>query len=369
MADDTLRVLHVFGRLLRGGAELRTVELAESFGGARVRSDFLVLSGLDGSLDERVRAAGGDVIKCRLDAGFPIRFHRLLRRSRYDVVHSHVHFFSGVILAIAWLAHVPGRVAHFRTAVVNDKRDTVWRRAQLGMCRRLVNLAATDLIAVGEGAMQGAWRPDWRIDPRCRVIYDGIVPRRFQQVVVERPDRPVIINVASVQPLKNQLRLVGILQQCRRELPDVVLQIVGREVGDYGLSIRRAAAERGVSDAVCLLGEVNEPMALVGRASLLVLPSLWEGLPGAVLEACALGIPVLASDLPGTRELARHFPNLSLMPVTADDRAWAGAAVQLIRQGPMPLADVREILSESPFAFDRAREAHYQVWSRLRASA
>src|SRR5512147_139747 len=101
MAEDTLRVLHVFGQLLRGGAELRTVELAESFGGVHVRSDFLVLSGLDGSLDERVRAAGGDVIKCRLDAGFPIRFYRLLRRRRYDVVHSHVHFFSGVTLAIA----------------------------------------------------------------------------------------------------------------------------------------------------------------------------------------------------------------------------------------------------------------------------
>ena len=71
MSVRMLRVLHVFGRLLRGGAELRTVELAESFQGERVQSDFLVLSGLDGPLDERVRAAGGDVIKCRLDAGFP----------------------------------------------------------------------------------------------------------------------------------------------------------------------------------------------------------------------------------------------------------------------------------------------------------
>jgi hypothetical protein len=59
---DALRILHIFGRLERGGAELRTVELAESFTPDRVRSDFLALSGLDGALDDRVRAAGGDVI-------------------------------------------------------------------------------------------------------------------------------------------------------------------------------------------------------------------------------------------------------------------------------------------------------------------
>src|SRR3954467_14241493 len=142
-----LRVLHVFGRLLRGGAELRTVELAESFHGERVQSDFLVLSGLDGPLDERVRAAGGEVIKCRLDAQFPSHLYRLLREQQYDVVHSHVHYFSGVILAIARLAGTPGRIAHFQTTVRNDKRDSVWRSAQLAACRRLLQLFATDVLA------------------------------------------------------------------------------------------------------------------------------------------------------------------------------------------------------------------------------
>jgi glycosyltransferase involved in cell wall biosynthesis len=367
MTDRMLRVLHVFGRLLRGGAELRTIELAESFHGERVRSDFLVLSGLDGPLDGRVRAAGGEVIKCRLDARFPPRLYRLLRERQYDIVHSHVHYFSGVILAIARLAGTPGRIAHFQTTVRNDKRDTVWRRAQLATCRRLIQLSATDLLAVAEGAMHGAWSPQWQSDPRCRVVYIGIPAERLR-VKVNMPDAPVITNVASIQPLKNQLRLIGVLQRCVRDVPNLSLRLVGRELGDYGQKVRRAAADAGLSDRVELVGEVDDAIPWMARSTLMILPSLWEGLPGAALEACALGIPVLAADLPGTRELARHFPNLSLLSLAEDDDAWAAAAVRLIR-GARPTVQAQERFAASPFTLARTRETHYEIWSRVRASA
>ncbi|MBA3885225.1 MAG: glycosyltransferase [Acidobacteria bacterium] len=369
MADDVLRVLHVLGRMVRGGAELRTVELAESFGGERVRSDFLVLSGLDGPLDARVRAAGGAVIKCPLGPLFLLRLYRFLRAEQYDVVHSHVHYFSGVILATARLAGTRGRVAHFRTAVVNDKPDSMLRRAQLGVCRRLLRYAATDLLAVGEGAMHGAWSPRWRADSRCRVVYHGIPPERLQRVRVRPPDTPVIITVASVQPLKNQLRLVGVLGRCLRDLPDLELRLVGREVGDYGLRIRQAAARLGLANRVRFVGEVDDPLPWMAGSSLMILPSLWEGLPGAALEACALGIPVLAADLPGTRELAAHFPNLSILSLDQDDDVWAEAAVRLIRAGARPPDDAQACFAHSPFTASRAREFHYAIWSRTRATA
>jgi glycosyltransferase involved in cell wall biosynthesis len=367
--EPVLRVLHVFGRMDRGGAELRTVELAESFGGERVRSDFAVLTGLDGALDDRVRAAGGDVVKCPLGARFPAAFYRLVRRGRYDVVHSHVHFFSGVILAIARLAGTPKRIAHFRTAIVNDKRDGPGRRVQLALCRRLVDLAATDILAVGEGAMHGAWRADWQSDPRCRVVYNGLAPDRVRLAPrrAHASSPPTIVNVASVQPLKNQLRLVGIMRRCARELPGVRLLLIGREVGDYGGKVRRAVADAGLSQCVELLGEVADPAPLVAGANLMVAPSLWEGLSGAVLEACALGVPVLASDLPGNRELARHFPHVTVMDLDEDDEAWAAAIVRIAGSDQRCDLDPAACLANSPFDLARSREAHYEIWSRARA--
>ncbi len=368
MTTRLLRVLHVFGQMARGGAELRTLELAESFHGERVRSDFLVLSGLDGPLDARVRAAGGEVIKCRMGARFPLRLYRLLRERRYDVVHSHVHYFSGVILALAGLAGTPGRIAHLHTAVVNDKEDTLRRRAQLATCRRLLQCAATDVLAAGEGIMHGAWGPQWKSDRRCRVVYSGLPAARLR-VQVKTPETPTFTNVASIQPLKNQLRLIAILGRALGDIPDLKLRLVGREIGDYGLKVRRAATEAGLSDRLELVGEVDEPMPWIAESNLLILPSLWEGLPGAALEACALGIPVLAADLPGTRELARHFPNLSVLSLKEDDEVWAAAVVRLSRQGTRANRDAQERFARSPFTLARSREAHYEIWSRVRASA
>jgi glycosyltransferase involved in cell wall biosynthesis len=367
--EGPLKVLHVFGRLERGGAELRTVELAEAFRRDRVQSDFLVLSGLEGVLDDRVERFGGRVIKYRLDARFPRRFYRLLRESRYDVVHSHVHYFSGAILTMARLARVSRRVAHFHTAIVNDGENTPRRRAQLAACRELLRLTATDIVAVGEGAMNAAWSPSWSDDPRCRVIPQGVRLDRIRRVDRRRGRTPTIVNVASLQPLKNQLRLIRVLGRLVSWIPDVQVQLVGKELGDYGQEVRRAAAKAGLADRICLIGEVNDPIPLIASAHLMVLPSLWEGVPCAVLEACAVGTPVLASDLPGTRELARHFPHLHLLSLQEDDETWAAAAAGLICQDAPDAIEAERLLTRSPFVFDRARDAHYEIWSRSRALA
>jgi glycosyltransferase involved in cell wall biosynthesis len=371
VSDDVrvLRVLHVFGRLERGGAELRTIEIAESFRGQPVRSDFLVLTGLDGALDDRVRRAGGEVIKCRLDARFPAALYRLLRARRYDVVHSHVHYFSGVILAIARLAATRGRVAHFRSAVANDGPTSARRRLQLALCRRLLDLAATDILAVGEGAMRLAWGPNWRADPRCRIVYSGLPPERLRPYRLRLSDAPTLVNVGSLQPLKNQLRLIGIVQRCLRELPSLQLLLIGRDVDRYASEVRRQAEAFGLSDRVRWLGEVEDAMPWIAGADLMIAPSQWEGLPGSVLEACALGVPVLASDLPGTRELAHHFPHVHLLSLHETDEVWAAAAARLVRQGRGSLQEAAEQLAKSPFTLDRSRRAHYEVWSRFRATA
>jgi glycosyltransferase involved in cell wall biosynthesis len=364
-----LRVLNVFGQLERGGAELRAIELAEAFPPDVVRSDFLVLSGLDGVLDDRVRASGGDVVKCALNPSFIWKFYRLLRQRRYDVVHSHVHYFSGVILALARVAGIRGRVSHLHTARTNDREDTRRRRIQLAFCRELIRWNATDIIACGEGAMTAAWGRDWRVDSRCRVIYYSVRADRLSLAAGGRSEQPTIVNVASVKPLKNQLRLIQMIRRVAAQCPTVQLRLIGKEIGDYGQEVRRAASAAGVTDRVTLVGEVDDALPSLASADLMILPSAWEGLPCAVLEACAVGTPVLASDLPGTREIARHLPLVHLMPLDAADDAWAAAAVRIIEEGKLDRSKAAECLARSPFVFDQFSRAHYEVWSRLRATA
>jgi len=361
---EPLTVLNVFGQLERGGAELRAIELAEAFVPDRVKSDFAVLSGHDGILDDRVRAAGGEVIKCALDARFVPRFQTLLRRRRYDVVHSHVHFFSGVILTLARMAGVRSRIAHLHTALANDRDNTLRRRAQIAICRTLLNHNATDIVAVGEGTMRGAWNDAWPSDPRCRVIYNGIRADRLAALPNERADEPTIVNVGSIKPLKNQVRLIGILKRVVSSVPNVRLQLIGKEVGDYGQAVREAAAGAGLTDRVQLVGEVDEPLNWIARAHLMVLPSLWEGLPCALLEACVTGTPALVSDLPGTREVARHFQNVSVLSLEDGDDVWAHAVELALQAKASSAVAVADRFADSPFAFPRFVNAHFEMWSR-----
>src|SRR5262249_26902008 len=324
---------------------------------------FVVRTGLDGALDDRVRDAGGRVIKCRLDVRFPVAFLRLLRTGRYDVVHSHVHFFSGVILALARVAGVRLRVAHLHTARVNDRTDTLRRRAQLAFCRWLLRLSATAIVAAGEGAMESAWGRNWSADARCRVVYNTVRSAGLPTPPPQRSLQPTLINVATVKPLKNQVRLVGVMRHLVATLPDARLLLVGKEDPEYGAAVRHAAATAGVAGHVQLVGEVDEPMSWLASAHLMVLPSIWEGLPCAVLEAAAVGTPVLASDLPGTREIARHFSHVHLIPASADDETWARAAARLIDYGAPDAREAAALLARSPFVFERSCEAHYQIWS------
>jgi glycosyltransferase involved in cell wall biosynthesis len=363
-----MKVLHVFQRLDRGGAELRTIELVERLNCTEITSDFLVLSGKSGTLDDRVRCTGGAVVKCRLDWLFLFRLFWILRRSRYDIVHSHVHYFSGVVLAVAWLAGVRGRIAHFRSAVVHDKPRTLRRLVQIAITRTLVDWAATHILSVGEAVMEHAWGPQWRNDGRCRVVHNGIAPQRL---AVERtqPRAPTMVCVGSLQPLKNQLRVVSIFHKCLSRVPEAKLILIGRDVAGYREQILAAVEERRLSRQVDVLGELHNPLAIVASANLMIVASKWEGLPGAALEACALGTPVLASDLPGTREIAKYFPYVRLLPLDQSDDEWAIAALQMMHEGKPTLDAVQVLISASPFDLERSARQYRDIWTEAAAAS
>ena len=350
-AAAPIRVLHVFGSMERGGAETRTLEVMRRIDRRRYAFDFCVLSGVPGAYAAEIARLGGRVVPCALRPrrlAFVPRFASLLRRGDYDVVHSHVHHFSGVILAIAGLAGVRTRIAHIRTA--HDGRDTsMARTAYRGLTRRLLGHSATTVIGVSESAMEAFFGPAWSHDARRRVIYNGIdrsrfMPRRDRARVREElgiaADRAVVAHVGSFTPAKNHTALVAIAVATLARRPDAVFVLVGD--GPARAAITAEVARRGIAHAVRFAGARDDVPRLLAAADLFVLPSLWEGLPGAVLEALASGLPVVASPIPGVLEIARHTPALSTFdrsaptpPVLvtadpADPAAFAAAIVTVL---------------------------------------
>ena len=124
-------VLHVVVALDRGGVETWLLVLTARLDRRRWRFDFCALGGRPGRYGSLAVERGRRVLECSLAAPsrwrFPLRLLCLLREGGYDVVHSHVHGFSGVVLGIALAAGVRVRVAHSHNTA--DGRPDTWRRA------------------------------------------------------------------------------------------------------------------------------------------------------------------------------------------------------------------------------------------------
>ncbi len=363
------RVLHIFGRMQRGGAELRTLDILRRLDRTELRFDFCALSGLAGELDSEIESLGGEVHHISLGYKFGHQFRALLRRRHYDAVHSHVHFASGYILRLAAAERVPIRINHFRTTH-DGQPDSLRRRLQRWALRKWIDRYATCILAVSQGTLSAVWPRGPKPDPRCEVLYNGLDPHTYQ--VVPDPagvrsefniplDAKVCLHVGRMDPAKNHLRLLQIFKELLHLKPDAYLILAGRSEESIDAVLRTYLTREGISHHVRFAGTRSDVPRLLRASDLLILPSLWEGLPGAVLEAAAAGTPAYVSDLAGCREIAAYFGSVRCLPLSDSDQFWAQALCSgLDNQAPVLEPGCFE---QSPFDMSRA----LPKWSALYA--
>ena len=368
------RILHVLGTMNRGGAEMRLFELMRAIDRSRIEFEFCALSGQVGSLHQQIVALGGAVHPCKLGVGFMPRFAQLVRRGGFDVVHSHVHLTTGFVLAIAQALGVPQRIAHFRSTT--DGRGTslpreVYRRA----ARLALDVSATDILAVSTASMALGWSESWARDPRCQVILNGVDAARFDapgaraSVLAELGLAPTIrlaVQLGNIRYEKNHPFAADVLAA----LPDAHLVFVGRGGSPEEIETRRRLTASSALARAHFVGERDDVPRWLAAADATLLPSLVEGLPGAALESLAAGTPVVASDLPGVREIAGHLPGVTIHRLDEPAARWAASLAAALRSPPddATRAASRARFRASPFSLETSVAAHVAIWTKPRAS-
>jgi glycosyltransferase involved in cell wall biosynthesis len=201
-----------------------------------------------------------------------------------------------------------------------------------GWSRRLLNRwtlpLATHVIAVSEAVAAYAGR-EFRIPPeRLTVIPNGVDLDHFRPPPrPPDPHDPVIGCVAGLRPEHDHLTLIQAFATLVRRLPRATLLLVGR--GPEEARIRSAAAARGVLSQVVFAGEQPDVSPFLHRMDLYAQASLTAGLPNAILEAMACGLPVVATAVGGTPEAVAHGSTGLLVP-PGDPEALAGAAATVL---------------------------------------
>jgi len=175
----------------------------------------------------------------------------------------------------------------------------------------------------------------------------------------------VIVSVGRQDYQKGQRFLVEAMAEVAARRPKARLLIAGRP-GRQSAVVEQTCRDVGVKERVRILGHRNDVPALLESADLFVFPSLYEGLGGALIEAMATGLPIVASKIPAIECVVEEGRN-ALLVERGNSRALAGAMIDLLENGTQAGAfgrRSREIFDER-FTLDRCMARMIEFYRHL----
>lgn len=338
-----VRVLWVVKGLGPGGAEHLLAAAARSHD--RARFDLTcayVLPWKDHLVGDLERAGAATVClsRRRRDLRWPLRLVRLVRSGEFDVVHVH--------------SPLPGSVARLATRTLRGARRPLlvttehnrWETHRLPT--RVLNRASMrwddEVIAVTDevrASMKGS------AGRRARSVRHGIDVAtvsgaregrdRIRAELGLSPDELVVGTVANFRPQKDYPNLLAAARLLAdREVP---LRVVAVGQGPQEEEVRALCSELGLDGRVILTGFRADAREVMAACDIFTLASQWEGLPVAIMEALALGLPIVATAVGGMAE-ELHDGEDALLVAPRDPEALANALERVTGD-----ADLRRHLS------------------------
>ncbi|SFZ84701.1 Glycosyltransferase involved in cell wall bisynthesis [Devosia enhydra] len=316
------------------------------------------LSGFDITLACPEGEAGRALLRKAALAGLAIkaidldrldRFGTWIRAAAIDLVHVHagIGWEGHDLVRVAKAAGVPVvRTEHLPYLLTSPVQQAQYRAMLMSVDRRI---AVSDAVAAShEGTGPG----------RHYVVRNGLSPRLPSRPAEETrqrlglaPTDTVLLSVARLTPQKDHMALIDAAPRVLARHKGAKFIFVGS--GSEAEAVGAAIAARGLGDSIRLLGHRDDVPDLLAIANLFILPSRFEGLSLALLEAMAAGVPALATAVGGNLEALGQSHPLQVPP--GDSDALAGAILRAIEDKALASAAARgaQARFQAGFAADR----------------
>lgn len=276
------------------------------------------------------------------DPGTIFRTASLIRKHKIDIIHTHGYKSDIVGYLAARLTGIPIiSTPHGFELSINTKLNIYQKLGEIFLKR------IDSVVPVSEGLRKQCLDKGIS-DKKIKVIKNGVDIREVEEIA---PDQKIIS-----EKRENNIKIIGYVGQLieRKGLPNLIkaMKVVTNSVNArlllIGEGVMRQALEKIVKEEdlvnhVDFLGFRQDRLAIMKCFDVFVLPSYLEGLPRVVMEAMAARVPVIASDIPGVREIVRHDDTGMLVPADSPDQ----------------LADIILGLVKNPEKADRLRQNAY----------
>jgi len=361
-----IRVLEVLASLRRAGAERVAVSLAAGLDPARFDCEVVSLfDAFSDGFEPLLEAAGIRVHhlgkRPGLDLRILARLASVIRSFRPEIVHTHSYVLRYALPAR--LLTGGGRIVHTIHNQAQQETGDAWGP----WVQRAANRAGVRTVAVSFSVAQ-SYRELYRRPPDT-VICNGIDLDRFRPSVgtwksangFSSTDH-LVVSVARLEPQKNPMALIGAFTTALGGDPAWHLLMVGD--GSLRSEAEARAQALGMERRIHFLGVRFDVDALLPECDIFAMASQWEGMPMAIIEAMAAGLPVVGTEVDGVAELVTH--NTGLLVPAGETSPMAEALATLARD-PRMRYELGRAAREDALAFgvDRMVDGYARLFTSL----
>lgn len=334
------RVLFIVDSFNVGGTESQVAQIAQRL----VRLGISVTIGClkaEGPLLEAVRSAKIEIVEFRLGNSLYalrsqreiLRLARFIQKRKFEVVHTHDLWSNLMGVPAAWIARTP--------IIISSQRDlahlpwyTPFRRKVIARVHRMADRVVANCSAVRDVLLS---EMGISADHVC-TIRNGVNVERLAQTQNQRrrffpeisDDQKLVAVVANMSsPVKGHAYLLDAARKIRESVPGVVFVLIGD--GPLRAGLERDISDANLKECFIFLGKRDDAPLLLRCCDISLSPSLAEGLPNAVLEGMAAGLPVIATRVGGIPEIVEDGVSGVLIAPKSGE-AIAKAVVQVLQR-------------------------------------
>ena len=358
----TQKVIFTIGRMNIGGAETEFVQFVKCLRSRAAPVDIIVfvVSGLPGVYDDDLRKLGVKFVYGQTGVNGLFLLWRLCRLENPDVLHINAETAAGFYGFAGLLAGVRKRIAQYRSMKIERP---FWLSVKYFIYAKLTGVFCTQLIGVSDAGSVGRYVPK----TKWRTIYSGFEQQnstRFEGLPLpkgyERETTNIII-LGRLDHGKNIERGLAVFSTYLKTSTDnkAKLHIVGPE-GNVSIAELAGQADKiGIGKSTVFHGPSRTALHYLAKSNVLLMTSRIEGLPRVVLEALSCGTPVVATTLPGVKEIARYTTGVFDVSLDQPNEVWARALQSALRTDR---SAIKSGFAKSIFEFERFYAATLDLW-------
>lgn len=307
-------VLHIFSSIEYSGAEVMVSSAINCFERHGFRT-YVLATGVEiGAYAKQMEAAGARVLHIELRSVVPhvLSLWWVVRKNNITVIHIHMesrHYY----LWISVLAKLLG-LKCIRTIHSKFEPNGMLRQFGKILVRNIPRLLGCRYVSVSDSVYYNEQRYH---HIKTKIIRNWIDNTRYKFVSQEErvaakeslnidPKKLVVLSVGNCSSVKNHVFIIENISEILRSYPNFLYVHVGKE--DSCHSEASYARDLGIIDYIEFTGPTNEVYKYLAAADCFVMPSIYEGVGVAALEALSCGVPSVVSNVPGLDTLKRYMP-------------------------------------------------------------